>query len=278
MNGRDEDKRPEQIEDEIEHTRAEVSATIDAIQSKLTPGQLMDQTMSYLRTSLPADFGSNLSRSVRENPIPVALLGIGLAWLMMGGQQNSRMRRYAQDYDADTGLDEGAGTTERLRTTASAAGDRIRERTAEMSERARGAMNSMRDRASATAESARVRLGDITQRSREGYDRARGSVNHMIEEQPLVLGAVGLAVGAVLGASLPRTRPEDEWMGETRDRMLDSAKQSAREQVDAVKQAAGGAPSGGESRPGNGHDRDESAHAEQRSSSGQLSIGHMNAP
>jgi len=266
MNGRDDDRRPEQIESEIEHTRAEVSATIDAIQSKLTPGQLMDQTLGYLRTSLPADFGSNLSRSVRENPVPVALLGIGLAWLMMGGQQNGRMRRYARDrdYDYDT-VDERASDS--LGARAAETGDRIRQRSAEMSARAREAVGHVRERMEATTDSARAQLSDLGQRSRAGYERARGNVNHVIEEQPLVVGAVGLAVGAMLGASLPRTRHEDEWMGATRDRLVDSAKQSAREQVDAVKQAS--------TSSGNGQDRNEPAHVDERR---QLSIGNPSSP
>jgi len=279
MNARDHDKRPEQIENEIEHTRAEVSATIDAIQSKLTPGQLMDQTLGYLRSSLPAEFGSNLSRSVRDNPIPVALLGIGLAWLMMGGQQNGRMRRYAQDVDSD--LDVAGGqreTGDAPGAHTAAAGERLRQRTAELSGRAREAADSMRERLGATTDSARARLDDIGQRSREGYQRARGQIDHVIEEQPLVLGAVGLAVGAVLGASLPRTRQEDEWLGGTRDRVLDGARQAAREQVDAVKQASGQAPRPAPQTPGNGHDQSEGTHAEQHATSGQLSIGHMNAP
>ncbi len=265
MNGRDDDRRPEQIENEIEHTRAEVSATIDAIQSKLTPGQLMDQTLGYLRTSLPADFGSNLSRSVRENPIPVALLGIGLAWLMMGGQHNSRMRRYAQPPEYDAAEDSSVTS---LGARAGETGERIRQRSAEMSARAREAVGQVRERMGATTDSARAHLSDLGNRSRATYERARGNVNHAIEDQPLVVGAVGLAVGAMLGASLPRTRQEDEWMGETRDRMVDSAKQSAREQVEAVKQASSATS-------GNGQDRHEPAHVEER---GQLSIGNPSSP
>lgn len=87
---RDDDRRaPEQIEREIRDTRAEVGATLDAIQSKLTPGQMMDQALSYLRTSLPADFGRNMNDTVRNNPLPVALVGIGLAWMMASGRGGS---------------------------------------------------------------------------------------------------------------------------------------------------------------------------------------------
>jgi len=277
MNARDEDKRPEQIENEIEHTRAEVSATIDAIQSKLTPGQLMDQTVGYLRTSLPADFGSNLSRSVRDNPLPVALVGIGLAWLMMGGQPSRRgSSRFAEDLEY--GLEE---TEAGMGELSEGAGERVKARASQLRERAREATDSVREKFSASTDNARTRLSDLGSRSRERYDRARGSVNHAIEEQPLVIGAVGLAVGAVLGASLPRTQREDEVMGETRDHLLDSAKQSAREQVDSAKQAMADngqtdtRPSS-EGRYGEGTARHEQTAT--GSSAPRASIGHLDAP
>jgi len=90
MNSSADTRRPDQIEEDIERTRAEVSSTIDAIQSKLTPGQMMDQAIQYLRNSGTGEFGSNLGRTVRDNPVPVALIGVGIAWLAMGGGRPQR--------------------------------------------------------------------------------------------------------------------------------------------------------------------------------------------
>src|SRR5690606_14145046 len=53
MNANEENKRPEEIERDLEQTRAEVCSTLDAIQEKLTPGQLMDQALDYWRRSGP---------------------------------------------------------------------------------------------------------------------------------------------------------------------------------------------------------------------------------
>ncbi len=49
--------------------------------------------------------------------------------------------------------------------------------------------------------------------------RTTRSFSEIIEQQPLVLGAIGLAVGALVGAMLPRTRMEDEYLGEARDQI-----------------------------------------------------------
>jgi hypothetical protein len=251
MRPEDDHRQPEEIERDIERTREEVSSTIDAIQRKLTPGQMMDQALSYARTSLPADFGSNLGSAVRENPVPVTLIGVGIAWLMMagqGGRQEAAYRRgYAQSmsplnrstsaaYDAsfDAGSAEyvGADGQEegKLHRTMSKVGDAGRDMKHRISE---GGQH-MRER----AHSVRGRASELGHRSQETYYRAKDSFGHMLDEQPLMVGALGVALGAMLGATMPRTQREDRLMGETRDQVMDKAKQSVSEQAQKAKEAA----------------------------------------
>jgi len=239
MNTHDEDLQPERIESEIAHTRAEVSSTIDAIQRKLTPGQLMDQAVDYFRSSAPSDFGANLSRSIRDNPIPVALVGVGIAWLMMSGQaaktrwspRNELSESMSTEGSAESGVNRAA-------SAAADAGRKVKDRMSEMTSRAGDMMTGARERISATAGDTRMRVSELSARTREQVYRTRGTLTHVLEEQPLVVGAIGLAVGAVLGASLPSTRREDELMGGTRDAMMHSARDAVGEQAEALKESA----------------------------------------
>src|SRR3712207_3694950 len=61
-----------------------------------------------------------------------------------------------------------------------------------------------------------------------GY-RARRSMSDVVETEPLVLAGLGLAIGAAMGAMLPRTDIEDRYMGETRDRLAEGAEEFARQ-------------------------------------------------
>jgi hypothetical protein len=81
--GADGTPEADRIERDLARTRARLDATIDALQEKLSPGQMVDQAVSYLKDTGGGEFGRNLMVSVRDNPIPVALVGIGLAWLMV---------------------------------------------------------------------------------------------------------------------------------------------------------------------------------------------------
>src|SRR5207237_897552 len=54
-------------------------------------------------------------------------------------------------------------------------------------------------------------------------------------DQPLVVVGLGLAVGAAVGAMLPRTRAEDQFMGDLSDQLKQQTKEFAGEQLDKAK-------------------------------------------
>jgi len=76
-----EHKTSAELQREIEMQRGRVESTIDQIQEKLSPGQLVDELMAYTKGG-GGEFVSSLQRNITANPLPVALLGVSLAWLM----------------------------------------------------------------------------------------------------------------------------------------------------------------------------------------------------
>lgn len=231
---------PEQLEERIARTRAEIDMTLDAIQEKLSPGRLLDQVLDYTKENGGA-FAGNLGRSVRDNPVPAALLGIGLGWLMFAGRrpQHDYGRSYAGEMDfipeqGDSDV-EGAG----------AAGESMGHRISEMAdvgkakaERLAGDARHLAGAAGDGVSAARQRTYESAARVKDGAYRARASAGHFIEENPLVVGALALAAGAAVGALLPSTRREDELMGASAERFRDIAKAEARETAAAVRHTA----------------------------------------
>lgn len=185
------DKRPEEILAEIDRTRDEMDRTLSAIEHRLTPGQLVDQGLDYLRHSGANEFVQNLGGTAKQNPLPVALTAIGIAWLMALGRQPAQPN-YGST--SSSGLREG--------------------------------MSSMRDRA-----------GNLTDATRQQWDRARGGVDYLVREQPLALGAIGLAVGAVVAAMAPRTQKEEQLMGEASRNVMEKAKEAGSQQIEKAQQA-----------------------------------------
>jgi hypothetical protein len=55
-----------------------------------------------------------------------------------------------------------------------------------------------------------------------------------LEENPLLFGAVAVAVGGVLAATVPVTPREDQLMGEARDRVMGTAKELTQDTMHKV--------------------------------------------
>jgi hypothetical protein len=80
----------EQLEREADHTRAQLSRTLDELRAGITPGVVIDQVIDYAREGPAAEFLTNLRREIRENPLPLVLIGIGIAWLMVASSRSAR--------------------------------------------------------------------------------------------------------------------------------------------------------------------------------------------
>lgn len=70
---------------------------------------------------------------------------------------------------------------------------------------------------------ARRKAIDARRAAMRSARRGADAVSDFYDRQPLVVGALALAVGAALAGALPRTRTEDEYMGEHSDHLFDEA-------------------------------------------------------
>ena len=212
-------KSAAEIEREVREERAHVEQTLDAIQDRLSPGQLVDQAVTYIRTSGGSDFVRNLGDSVRQNPIPIALVGVGLAWMMIASSRGNGDRSSTywvdddldeyddeDDYYARTGYD--AGTEYPYGGEARSATSGLYDAA---SEGERGP--SWGDRAKATAEGARERAEELRQRARDTAAGAGSSVGDMGSRARRAASEAGARVGG-MGAREPRGKPGQRPVGE----------------------------------------------------------------
>ncbi|MDP4023420.1 hypothetical protein Q8W71_12345 [Methylobacterium sp. NEAU 140] len=152
-------------------------------------------------------------------------------------------RPHAEDHVEDTAdaLRAGAGDAgERAAGLADHARDRVdqaRERVADLAgdlrdrvqERIGGAADEARARVGDLHRQGLRRLDDLTVQGMDGLHRGRTTVERFVDENPLLVGVVGVAAGLLLGALLPRTRQEDRNLGPWADEVRDQGLRYARE-------------------------------------------------
>ena len=250
----DAQKDPATLEREIDQTRANMDRTLGALERKFSPGQLLDEAMSFAREH-GGDFTSNLTQSIRDNPMPALLTTVGIVWMVASSNRPRSSMGYdfndsyklqrdiergsdSAEYD-ESGDEQGvmskagqqakaaaegviAGAGQRVRAAAEGARQKLAGSRQTLAS-SRGALESGMRRTTDTAQAQ-------AQRVREGF-------NTLLTEQPLVLGALGIAVGALIGAALPSTEQEDRLLGPVRDRTLSEVKERGAESYEQVREA-----------------------------------------
>jgi hypothetical protein len=260
------DKSAAELEHEAEVARANVANTAETLRGKMTPGQLIDEMTGMFSGGDGSAALNNLRAQVRDNPLPLTLVGAGLAWLMLGqgGSSSSRVsearygprERYgAGEYGSREGWEGDYPSSADLgyRSAGSDGGGSITDKVS-------GAASSAMEMAGEAADSAKQTFAGATDsiagsaRSFAGSSRGMGSqarhaAEDIFEREPLVLAALGLTLGTAIGARLPHSRLEDETLGkygrklrdageDLYEKSVEEAKDVATEAYDAVKKAA----------------------------------------
>ena len=272
------------IRAEIIETRERMGDTLDEIGERLNPHVIKDQVTERVKDGVReatigrmehmadsarekvSQTGSTIGDTIRDNPVPAAMMAVGLGWLLWNGrkessEQHETRRRYATGGRTDayglyadgyTGNAYVGGSPYGRASygTASARGmhaggseeesmaDRTRERAGELGERAREGASHLADRAHDAADSVTHRAHDMADSVARQTRRGAGRVEDMFYDNPLALGAVTMAVGVAVGMSAPVTDREVQLMGDAREQVVDRVKDLAHEAGDRAQHVA----------------------------------------
>ncbi|MFN2441968.1 MAG: DUF3618 domain-containing protein, partial [Thermoanaerobaculia bacterium] len=202
----------EDIRNDIRRTRGEMGSSLDELQYRFSPDYVR-----YRVKEVSMDKGRGLLGRIKENPIPAAIAGLGLAMLFRPTDHRREREKFVVDVDAPAGYPAYAESSAYERDEHGMA-DTAREKMHDAGEAVRDAGHSAKERVSETADSVRdaghrasesvsrsmnrasSKARELGSRTRRGAMHAREDFWESFMENPLVLGAAGLAVGALLGA------------------------------------------------------------------------------
>src|ERR1051326_2790052 len=80
-------RQSEQLEREVEAARATLESSLDALRTRLTPSQIIEEMGDFVRETPVAEFARNVSRDVQANPMPLIVKGI--AWACIAAALSS---------------------------------------------------------------------------------------------------------------------------------------------------------------------------------------------
>ncbi len=234
-----------EVAQEAETVRADLAHTLDQLRENLKPQNVIEDVVDTARVGVNS-LADGLFGLAREYPLPSLLIGAGCAMIMGFGSTIIPHRRKlidlqpapdgtpARNQDADAALSRGSSPSTFAEIRIDHADAIGTEAEAPVPYR-KGQVWPV-DTGSDLENERRMRP-DATNRSSEGLN-ATFKVGGMIHEQPLIIAALGLAVGAAIGASLPSTKVEDQWMGDISSSVKRSAQDAARHELEDLKAVA----------------------------------------
>ncbi len=175
--------------------------------------------------------GSTLLDTIRNNPLPAALTGVGLTWLLMNRSSgpsapSAGYPRYRPDgrtlYQARPYSDRGtvAETVDGVKDTASSVAGQVQRTAGDV-------VDTVQDTA-----------GELVDQAQYRAQQASGGVQQLVQENPLMAAGVTAALGAATGFYLSPTRREDQLVGKLRDNVMGQAQEVTQDTMEKVQRVA----------------------------------------
>lgn len=256
---------PELIRKQIAYTRGQMGQTIEQIQTRLSPTRLKEQTKEAIREGTigkveqmtnraeyeARNLRAKITHTIKENPIPAALIGIGLGWMALSDDGYGRSPYQGEAYTyypestpyrrdreesnvrhlTEEGRERAAEAVDNVRHRVNDAAESVQERASAAQRQARQSAHEAREQVSETA-------ADLQYRARQGLRQTKRTTQQTFQENPLAVGAAALAFGALIGLAMPSTPTEDRWMGERSDEVKEEARQRVQQRAEEVKTVA----------------------------------------
>lgn len=254
-----------QLQREAEAQRAGLSNTLGQLREGMTTSALSTELVGVLRDS-SLSIVKSLAESARTNPGAALLIGAGLTMMLTRttGADVMATATSALKTATTVGTDAAAAAAGKVKSAAGTAADTAKSLAGQATDKVAGiatkaeklALNtaaSLTDQAVGAADAVRGAAGEQVDHAKrlveEGKETAehlnqdasklaadtRQAVTKLFEEQPILVAAIGTALGALFGAALPVSQAERQVLGKVGAEAIDKG----RDVLETAKTAVG---------------------------------------
>lgn len=254
-----------QLQREAEAQRAGLSNTLGQLREGMTTSALSTELVGVLRDS-SLSVVKSLAESARTNPGAALLIGAGLTMMLTRttGADVMATATSALKTATTVGTDAAAAAAGKVKSAAGTAADTAKSLAGQATDTVTGIATkaeklaldtaaSLTDQAKGAADAVRGAAGEQVDHAKqlveEGKETAehlnqdasklaadtRQAVTKLFEEQPILVAAIGTALGALFGAALPVSQAERQVLGKVGAEAIDKG----RDVLETAKTAVG---------------------------------------
>ncbi len=207
--------------------------------------------------------GGSVWETIKENPIPLALAAASLGWIAAHRAKGSAARPTADTASppppapvegtvrvtGESVTDKAGQVATQVGSTVGDTADRLQEKAGQVTDQVGGAVGATvsqvqdtagqvagqaQQAASGLVQGTQQAASGLVQGTKQQAHQAQSQFQRVLHENPLAVGAAGLALGAVVGLAIPETRRESQVMGGARDHVVDTAIGTAQDTMQKV--------------------------------------------
>jgi len=195
--------------------------------------------------SRPTQFVDGLNSAIRDNPVAAGLVGLGVLWMFFGNAKVSSVASSLAGSANHALSATSRGVANTVRSAGETAENYASEVAHKVSETAQQVSEAVEKRAEWADFSVKRGGQDAAGQGRQPIKAVQQNLSHTLERQPLMLGLVGLGIGAGIAFMFSATDLERNLMGETGARakekindIVSETAERAAQVVDDVKKEA----------------------------------------
>ncbi len=252
----------EQVKDQVSE---QFGSVVESVKDATI--QKAEDVMQVINKGMNNIAASDAFKVAKQNPWILSLIGIGVGALLVNNLTSGKKKKrssYRYDNEQNFNDDDEVRFTDNSKrelkssetepSTVQTTRNKVGDAASSAYESVSGAASSAFEAVSGAAGTTYETVGSAAGKSYEGVSKAAGfaydkagdlggqvkiNYDYYIEENPLAVGAVALALGAAVGFAIPLTKTENEYLGEYRDNVLEKAQATAQDAIGTVKQMAG---------------------------------------
>jgi len=231
-----------QVTDAVHDTLATVKSSVAGATGSKTALATRTGSISSTGSGAASDAGNSLLAMVRANPVPVALMGVGIGWLLIqhrsGGSGGSGMSYASISHDVGPVAVPSFAYDAEAKPDASSARDTLGNAASTATATVGRLVGQASESVTNLAGTATGQVSDLAAGAQDGVSQGaqqvQSSFTQTLQENPMNIGIVALALGFAAGFLLPETPAENRLFGDSRDALLGQAQ----EQVQKAQRVA----------------------------------------